>query len=362
MKIRIGIGFNSPDITTDALSQLPAVAATVEDLRFDSLWTTERVSGPGSDPVVALAVIAAATSTLRLGPSVLTLLGHQPALVAKQHARMEALAPGRVIAAWGLGQRHPLEQQAYGVARDERADMFEEALPLVRRFWTGEAVRHDGRFYGHNELRIRPVPSKRALDVWIGGASAGEYDRIARLADGWLASYMTPTEAGAIRHRILDTALKPGRRFPDDHFGTVLSYAHGPPTSREVTFLANRRVNQQQVPFREVIPVGIAEPRLCIGAYVENGVTKFVLLPLRNPRDWTDEVSLLKDGVLDLPTAGSVSKRRISALARIVLLIAVSAIAISLVYHVFRHPRGSSGLRRYCESSVSTSVSTTAQG
>jgi alkanesulfonate monooxygenase SsuD/methylene tetrahydromethanopterin reductase-like flavin-dependent oxidoreductase (luciferase family) len=44
MNIRIGIGFNSPDITTEALSQLPAVAATVEDLGFDSLWTTERVA------------------------------------------------------------------------------------------------------------------------------------------------------------------------------------------------------------------------------------------------------------------------------------------------------------------------------
>jgi probable F420-dependent oxidoreductase len=302
MNIRIGIGFNSPDITTEALSQLPAVAATVGDLGFDSLWTTERVSGPGIDPVVALAVIAAGTRSLRLGPSVLTLPGRQPALVAKQIASIDALAPGRVIAAFGLGQRHPLEQQAFGVARDERADMFEEALPLVRRFWTGEAVRHDGRFYRYNELRIRPVPTKRALDVWMGGASAREYDRIARLADGWLASYMTPTEAGAVRHRILNTALNAGRQFPDDHFGTVLSYAHGQPTSREVTFLANRRVNQQHVAIREVIPVGIAELRRCIEAYVENGVTKFVLLPLRNPRDWTDELNLLKDGVLDLQT------------------------------------------------------------
>jgi alkanesulfonate monooxygenase SsuD/methylene tetrahydromethanopterin reductase-like flavin-dependent oxidoreductase (luciferase family) len=83
MKTRIGIGFNSPDITTDALSQLPAVAATVEDLRFDSLWTTERVWEPGIDPVVALAVIAAATRTSRHGPSVLTLLGHQPALCSE---------------------------------------------------------------------------------------------------------------------------------------------------------------------------------------------------------------------------------------------------------------------------------------
>jgi probable F420-dependent oxidoreductase len=302
MKVRIGIGFNSPDITTEALRQLPTVATTAEDLGFDSLWTTERVSGPGIDAVVALAVIAASTGTLKLGPSVLTLPGRQPALVAKQIASIEALAPGRVIAAFGLGQRHPLEQQAFGVARDERAEMFEEALPLVRRFWTGEAVTHDGRFYRYNELSIRPVPTKRALDVWMGGASAREYDRIARLADGWLASYMTPTEAGAVRLRILKTALNAGRQFPDDHFGTVLSYAHGPLTSREVTFLANRRVNQQQVAIGEVIPVGMAELRRCIEAYVENGVTKFVLLPLRNPRDWTDELNLLKDGVLDLQT------------------------------------------------------------
>ena len=85
-----------------------------------------------------------------------------------------------------------------------------------------------------------------------------------------------------------------------------MSDAHGLPTSREVTFLANRRVNQPQVHFRELIPVGMAELRRCMEAYVENGVTKFVLLPLRNPRDRTDELSRLKDAVLDLQTNGIV--------------------------------------------------------
>ena len=46
--------------------------------------------------------------------------GRNPALVAKEWATLDALSGGRALPAFGLGIAHPVEQQAFGVERDDR--------------------------------------------------------------------------------------------------------------------------------------------------------------------------------------------------------------------------------------------------
>lgn len=303
MSIRIGIGFNTPDIHATSMRKLPSIAQAVEANGFDSLWITERVTGPGLDPVVALSAIAVATTKLKFGPSVMTLPGRQPAMVAKQLASVDALAPGRLIAAFGLGQRHPLEQHAFGVRREDRGPMMDESLPLLRQFWSGTPVTHSGRYFRYDALSIRPVPAKRSLDIWMGGASAREYDRVGRLADGWLASFMTPAEAGTAKQCIQNAASEAGRRIPNDHFGAVVTYARGPVTDRERSFLANRRTDQsQQLEAEDLLPFSPEALKDELLAYVDQGITKFVLLPLRDPHSWSRELEDLADCVLSLQT------------------------------------------------------------
>src|SRR3546814_4960134 len=76
----------------------------LEDLRFDSLWLSERVTGDSPDPVVALAVAAGRTQRLKLGFSVLVLPGRNPMLLAKELATLDRLSAGRLLPAFGLGQ------------------------------------------------------------------------------------------------------------------------------------------------------------------------------------------------------------------------------------------------------------------
>ena len=49
------------------------------------------------------------------------------------------------------------------------------------------------------DVTIRPKPVKPALDVWLGGAQPRELERVGRLSDGWLPSFLTPEEAAARR-------------------------------------------------------------------------------------------------------------------------------------------------------------------
>ena len=158
MKIRIGYGLGTQTMGGGP-AQFAQLVDELERLRFDSLWLSERVTGAAPDPLVALAFAAGRTTRLKFGTSVLVLPGRNPALLAKELASLDLLSDGRLLPAFGLGVAHPLEQQAFGVARDERARLFDESLDLVRRFWRGEEVTHHGGRWSYDGLRIQPLPS-----------------------------------------------------------------------------------------------------------------------------------------------------------------------------------------------------------
>ncbi|HWS45578.1 MAG TPA: LLM class flavin-dependent oxidoreductase, partial [Acidimicrobiia bacterium] len=203
MKVRIGFGLgNLRPLSGEALG---ALAEALERHGFDSLWLSERISGPAPDPLLGLTFAAARTRRIKLGTSVSVLPGRSPALVAKEWATLDVLSTGRALPAFGLGIAHPVEQQAFAVERRDRASIFDEALPLLRRFWTEDSVDHDGRWFHYEQMSVLPKPA-HALDVWLGGRAPSELRRVGRLGDGWLASFSTPEQCKAGRVTIEDTA------------------------------------------------------------------------------------------------------------------------------------------------------------
>ena len=67
-----------------------------------------------------------------------------------------------------------------------------------------------GEFFSVDSRRRRPRPA-RPLDIWLGGSALGALRRVGRLGDGWLASFLTPAEAGAGRQAIEAAAAEAGR-------------------------------------------------------------------------------------------------------------------------------------------------------
>src|SRR2546427_7799822 len=104
-----------------------AFVDALEELGFDSVWLSERISGDAPDPVVGMAYAAGRTTKLKFGMSVMVLPGRNPALLAKELASLDRLSRGRLLPAFGLGVADPKEQAAFGVERGERARRFDEA-------------------------------------------------------------------------------------------------------------------------------------------------------------------------------------------------------------------------------------------
>jgi probable F420-dependent oxidoreductase len=269
----------------------------LEDLGFDSLWLSERATGPIPDPLVGLSVAAGRTRRLKLGTSVQVLPGRNPVLLAKEWATLDRLSGGRALPAFGLGIVEPVEQQAFGVAREDRAPLFDEALAVMRRLWTEETIDHDGeRFHYHGVgIGIRPV--QQPPDVWLGGRAPGELRRVGRLADGWLPSFTTPELCVEGRTAVQAAAAAAGREIDPEHWGVLVPYAHGTVPDAIAQLVAQRLPG---VDVTEVVAVGLDALRRQLEAYVTVGFSKLVAVPFEEPDDWERELKELADTVLDL--------------------------------------------------------------
>jgi probable F420-dependent oxidoreductase len=298
MKIRIGYGLGTAGMEGDG-ERYARFIDDLERLKFDSVWFSERVNGNAPDPVVAMAFAAGRTRKLKLGMSVMVLPGRNPVLVAKELASLDVLSGGRLLPAFGLGAVDPREQGAFGVAREDRAPMFNESLGLIRRLWTEDHVSHEGRFYRFEDVTVRPRPKQTPPEVWLGGFAPSELRRVGRLADGWLPSFITPAESGAMADQVRLAAAEAGREIDPEHFGVLIPYSSGAPLKGALVerFKARR---PDVTNLSTLFPVGITALRAHINAFVETGYTKFVLIPLDDPADFTEELELLSSEILPL--------------------------------------------------------------
>ncbi len=297
MKIRIGFGFGTQRGFT--ATGFTTMVDALETLRFDSLWLSERITADAPDPIIGLAVAAGRTTRLKLGTSVQVLSGRNPALLAKELASLDVLCDGRLLPAFGLGIAHPAEQQAFGIERRDRAGWFEEALPLVRRFWTEDAVDHDGERFHYDGLAVRPRPVQQPPDIWLGGRAPVELRRVGRLGDGWLASFSLPSECAEGRRVIEATAAEHDREIDPEHFGAMIFYTHGPVPDPVRALIASR---SPDVDAAELVPGSLDAVERRIAEYVDVGFSKLVLVPLHTPHDWSDELEPIAERVQPLQT------------------------------------------------------------
>jgi probable F420-dependent oxidoreductase len=296
MKVRIGFGLGTHTAANEAGSFGDLVDA-LEDLRFDSLWLSERLTGDAPDPMVALAFAAGRTRKLKLGTSVLVLPGRNPVVLAKEMASLDRLSGGRFLPAVGLGAPTPVEHQAFGVDRKERSAWFDEALGLMRRLWTEERVSHRGARFHIDDVSLRPKPVQQPIDVWLGGQAPSELRRVGRLGDGWLPSFCTAEDVASGWEVVTATAAEHGRTIDPEHLGTLVTYSSGTIPDRVVALLAARRPELDPT---DVVPIGLDALRSRLVELIGVGASKFVVVPLADPGDWSAELDAVMGALGDL--------------------------------------------------------------
>jgi alkanesulfonate monooxygenase SsuD/methylene tetrahydromethanopterin reductase-like flavin-dependent oxidoreductase (luciferase family) len=158
------------------------------------------------DGPTALAAVIEASGEMTLATTVALSALRGPVALAKALAAIDILSGGRLIAGVGPGSSRN-DYAAAGVPFDERWKRFEESVVVLRALLAGAPVPKGGRFYRvPSGLELTPAPA-RPVPVWVGSwGSAAGLARVARIADGWLASAYntTPERFAAARERLAD--------------------------------------------------------------------------------------------------------------------------------------------------------------
>ena len=208
MKLGLVLPSSGPEASPQAIA---AAAEGAERIGLASVWTFERLMRPVGparsiegyenplpdsygrvfDPLETLAYVAARTSTITLGTSVLDSVLHNPLVLARRLATVDQLSGGRLLAGLGVGWM-VAEYEATGVPTTGRGARFGEHVEAMRAVWGPDPVEHNGKLYRIASSQTGPKPVHPDGPALLAGAMApAAIERAARLGMGLNSIMMT---------------------------------------------------------------------------------------------------------------------------------------------------------------------------
>ncbi len=201
------VGISLPQLGPQASPEnLVKVARRAEELGYDSVWVLERLLWPLApqepypaapdgrlpetyqtvlDPIETLTFVAAHTTKVQLGTSVMVLPYHSPIQLARRLASLDVLSNGRVLVGVGAGWSRD-EFEAAGTPFERRGARCDEFLRAMIELWTKDPVKFDGEFYHIPESKVGPKPVQRPHPpIYVAGFGQYTFDRAAKFGNGW---------------------------------------------------------------------------------------------------------------------------------------------------------------------------------
>ena len=274
------------------LDNLITYAETGQELGFHGLAVNDHLiySKPWLDGPTALAAVLSYSGHMDLATTVSLPIVRGPIPLAKSLGAIDRLSGGRLIACVGPGSS-ARDYAAVGIPFDERWKRLDEAIQTLRALWNRESKAFTGNFYNTEGIMLEPFPvQKSGPPIWVGswGSKAG-LQRVARLADGWLASgYNTTPELFAKGWQQLQEFLviagKEPSSFPNAMATMWLYISENEAESERILYEVLAPVlNRPVAELREWLPIGSAQN--CaekLAAYKNVGVQRVYLWPLAN--------------------------------------------------------------------------------
>ena len=204
------------------------LAQRAEQAGLDSVWVGDSLTAkPRLEPLATLAAVAARTSRVRLGTSVLLMALRHPVLLAQTLATVDLISRGRLLIAAGVGGAFNDEQRQEwrnaGVAASRRTSRMEEMVRVIKGLGAGASVKHQGRHFQFDAMEMRPMPAQsEGVPILLachwrfhrpGEKSVGEaqVQRAASLGDGLISISDTPQEYAQMVQRFDSVAADLGR-------------------------------------------------------------------------------------------------------------------------------------------------------
>jgi probable F420-dependent oxidoreductase len=227
------LGLIPVNVGVGSAEQIVAVARKAEDVGIESVWTFEHVIVPVEyeskypyspngkmgttpetnfvDPLIALSLIAASTTKVRLATGVNILSQANPLFLAKQAASLDFISGGRFMLGVGIGWLEE-EFQALGAPFERRGARFDDYIQAMKKVWSEGVVEHQSDFISWSGFKSYPLPvQKPHLPVIIGGVKGKAFERTARHGDGWFAPTASPDQLAPMLEELAKACDAVGR-------------------------------------------------------------------------------------------------------------------------------------------------------
>ena len=191
--IKFGVTLKVSDIDTAI-----KFARTVEKLGFDSIHLSDHISEP-LETLTTLTAIAMNTEKLKIATGILDMNRRNPATLAHVTATLDAISGGRLILGVGCGM---LNYASYNVLNigdtgrikvSRKVSRAEEAIEVLKKFWTEPIVNYKGKFYTFDKASIKVKPlQKPHPPIWVAAYGTRMKRMAARLGDGFITQTLPP--------------------------------------------------------------------------------------------------------------------------------------------------------------------------
>src|SRR5262245_52602312 len=192
--MRVGINLINfgPGVTPESLARSVELA---EALGYHLVMISDHVAitpdvqsrypAPFYDPFTTLGWLAARTTRVELGTTVIILPYRHPLETARMVANLDRLSGGRLILGIGVGWAKQ-EFEVLGVPFHQRGAITDDYLLAMKMAWTHDVASYDGRFVSFKDVHSTPRPLRVPHPpIWVGGGSDAALRRAVRHGDGW---------------------------------------------------------------------------------------------------------------------------------------------------------------------------------
>jgi probable F420-dependent oxidoreductase len=183
---------------------LRRTAVLAEELGFADVWVSDHLAVPTGaayppsayvfEPLTTMSWIAAHTQRVGIGTTVLVLPMRHPLNVAKSVATIDQFSGGRVILGVAAGWLEA-EFDALGIPFHERGARTDEAISMLRSFWTSDHITETYPVHHSTLASMRTLPQPvRHVPLWIGGHADVALRRAIAVGDGWHGAFLSPEQ------------------------------------------------------------------------------------------------------------------------------------------------------------------------
>jgi F420-dependent oxidoreductase-like protein len=186
-------------------------AVLAEELGYSCLTMGESW---GEDAFTSLAQLAAVTSRIRIGTSIVPVFARSPANVAMTALNLDRMSEGRFFLGLGTSGRLVVED-LHGERFGKPLTRMREYIDIVRKASRGDVLDHDGEFFRTKRFRLRAAPYRPNLPIYIASLSPASLRLTGELADGWLPIFLAPARMAPALAEIEAGAKAAGRSLRD---------------------------------------------------------------------------------------------------------------------------------------------------